>query len=110
MSGCSESGVGCVQRTERRFRYIRGAGPGRAGPERANAALGKSDLPNAAFAQRACAPGAGQDWRRTASISRATWTFSLTTTPPPSSGMEMSTPNSLRLIVVVAEKPARVPP
>ena len=75
---------GTVRRTERR---VRSAGP--RSPARA---------------------GAGQDWRRTASISRATWTFSLTTTPPPSSGMEMSTPKSLRLIVVVAEKPARVPP
>ena len=83
-----------------------------AAPERANAASGTSDVPNAAFAAAGSlgAPGAGQDWRRTASISRATWTFSLTTTPPPSSGMEMSTPKSLRLIVVVAEKPARVPP
>ena len=81
-TGTSERGVGYVRRTERR---VRSAEPGGA-------------------------PGAGQDWRRTASISRATWTFSLTTTPPPSSGIEMSTPKSLRLIVVVAEKPARVPP
>src|SRR3954454_16392523 len=34
MSGCSESGVRCVGRTRRRFRYIRGAGPGRAGSGR----------------------------------------------------------------------------
>ena len=51
-----------------------------------------------------------QEVRRTASISRVIVTLSPTTTPPPSSGIEMSTPKSLRLIVVVAEKPARVPP
>ena len=51
-----------------------------------------------------------QEARSTASISRLIVTLSPTTTPPPSSGIEMSTPKSLRLIVVVAEKPARVPP
>jgi hypothetical protein len=105
MSGCSESGVGCVQRTERRFRYIREAGRN----ERTRHWVSQTYRTPRSLSG-ACAPGAGQDWRRTASISRATWTFSLTTTPPPSSGIEMSTPNSLRLIVVVAEKPARVPP
>src|SRR5690606_8275154 len=51
-----------------------------------------------------------QDWRSTASISRFTFTLSPTTAPPPSSGILMSTPKSLRSIVVEAEKPARVPP
>ena len=54
--------------------------------------------------------GGDQEVRSTPWISRSIWTFSLTTTPPPSSGMAMSTPKSLRLMVVEAEKPARVPP
>ncbi len=65
--------------------------------------------PNTAAAVRRALSGR-QTWRSTASISRFTWTLSLTTTPPPSSGMAMSTPKSLRLIVVLAENPARVPP
>lgn len=52
----------------------------------------------------------GQAARSTPWISRLSCTLSLTTTPPPSSGRAMSTPKSLRLMVAVAEKPARVPP
>lgn len=48
--------------------------------------------------------------RSTASISSSTLILSPTTTPPPSIGMAMSTPNALREISVLAEKPARVPP
>ncbi|SHJ93681.1 hypothetical protein SAMN05443637_101187 [Pseudonocardia thermophila] len=48
--------------------------------------------------------------RSTASISRVMVTLSPITTPPPSSGIWMSTPKSLRLMVVVASNPARVPP
>ncbi len=48
--------------------------------------------------------------RSTASISSSMLILSPTTTPPPSIGMSMSTPYSLREISVLAEKPARVPP
>jgi hypothetical protein len=46
----------------------------------------------------------------TAWISSEICTVSPITTPPPSSGSSVSMPKPLRLIVVVAEKPARVPP
>src|SRR5207248_8898022 len=48
-------------------------------------------------------------WRM-ASTSRDTWILSPITTPPPSRGMLVSIPKSLRLSSVVAEKPALVPP
>lgn len=48
--------------------------------------------------------------RSTASISSSTEILSPTTTPPPSIGISMSTPNCLREISVLPEKPARVPP